>query len=400
VARHPRRLLALSNGQAEDELGARLAPRVAAALGASLAALPLVGEGGAYEAVGAEVLGPRRRLPSEGQTLHHPLLLWRDLRSGLLRVTASQALAAAGARGDAVIVVGDVYAQLVATLVRAPRVVYQPLVSIRQAEGGGSVPLHRTFMERIRAPERTLMRRAALRVYTRDEATAAWLRARGVAHACFLGNPMMDDLGGRSLTTRAARPVVALLPGRRAYAVASLSRMLLAIERVPESLALVAWVGDVPPVAAGWSADGPGAPPVVERWRRGAGEVWWVRGAFADVLASADAVLGTSGTAQEQAAGLGLPVVSFPLPPWYTSEFLANQGRLLGGALRIVPGEPEALAAALREALADGPHARAARRDGPARMGPPGGAERIAADAAHTLATRLGGRLGPLRRGA
>jgi uncharacterized protein (TIGR03492 family) len=390
VASSSGRLLVVSNGRAEDELGVRLAPRLAEVLGASLVALPLVGRGDAYEAIGAEIIGPRRRLPSDGWTLYHPVLTWRDLRAGLLRVTASQALAAARARPDAVLVVGDVYAQLVATLVRAPRVVYQPLVSIRQAEGGGSVPLNRTFMERIRAPERMLMRRAALRVYTRDEATATWLRARGVAHACFLGNPMMDDLVGSSLDTPPAMPVVALLPGRRAYAAASLGHMLAALEHLPGRLALVAWVGDVPPVASGWVALGPGAPRVVERWRRAASEVWWVRGAFADVLASADAVLGTSGTAQEQAAGLGLPVVSFPLPPWYTSEFLANQGRLLGGALRIVPRDPEALAVALREALEDGPHARAARSDGPARMGPPGGAERIASDAAATLATRLG----------
>jgi uncharacterized protein (TIGR03492 family) len=385
----PPRLLVLANGQAEDELAVRIAPPLAAALGATLAALPLVGEGRAFEAAGADVLGPRKRLPADGWTFQHPRLAYRDLRAGLLRVTVDQIRALRGARADALLVVGDIYAQLVASLVPIPLVVYQPLVSIRLADGNAPVPLGRTFMERIRAPERRLMRRA-LRVYARDEATASWLRARGVGHALFLGNPMMDGLSGRALATPAGLPVVALLPGRRGYAGASLERMLRALEELDGIVALVTSLGDLPEPPEGWTPLGPSRAPVAARWRRGDRQVWFVRDAFADVLASARAVLGTSGTAQEQAVGLGLPVVSFPLPPWYTRAFLEGQGRLLGAALRIVPDDPALVAQALREALADGAHAQAARIEGPARMGPPGAAGRIAADAAAVLSARAG----------
>jgi uncharacterized protein (TIGR03492 family) len=381
-------LLVVSNGHGEDAIGAALARELLALGVGRVVALPLVGEGRAYEALGLEVRGPRRRLPSDGLTLHHPSLAWRDLRAGLLGVTARQVLALRRSRVEAVLVVGDVYAQAMAALVRAPRVVVQPLVSVRLAEGGAAVALHRTFMERIRAPERALMRRATARVYTRDDVTAAWLRSRGVEHAVFLGNPMMDGLAGTALPTEPGVPVVALLPGTRAYAAESVRVMLDAVARLAPLHALVAWAHDAPPVRAPWSpvtATGPG---VVAAWRSGATTVWWVQGRFADVLASARAVLGTSGTAQEQAAGLGLPVVSFAVPPAYSEAFLANQRRLLGEALRIVPNDAEAVADALREALVDGAHRAAARRAGPERMGPAGGTGRIAADALATFASR------------
>ncbi|CAN5827393.1 lipid-A-disaccharide synthase-related protein [soil metagenome] len=381
------RLLVVSNGHGEDAIGARLARELLERGGAaSIAALPLVGEGTPYEAVGAEVLGPRRRLPSDGLTLHHPLLAWHDLRAGLVGTTLAHATALRRARPDAVMVVGDVFAQGMASLVPARRVVVQPLVSVRLADGGASVALNRTFMERIRAPERALMRRAAERVYARDDVTAAWLRSRGVAHAVFLGNPMMDGLDGSRLPVPAHARVVALLPGSRSYAHASVRRMLDGVARLGPLHALVAWANGPVPAAHGWSVapgDGDG---VLEVWSRGGAIVWWVRGRFADVLATADAVIGTSGTAQEQAAGRGLPVVSFPVVPAYSEAFLANQRRLLGDALRVVPNDVEAIAAATAEALTDGHHRAVARREGPARMGPAGGTARIAADVAATFA--------------
>src|SRR5690606_20487644 len=141
---------------------------------------------------GLTLAGPRRRLPSDGFTLHDPQLLWRDLRAGLVGLTLRQAAHLRRTEADAVLVVGDVYAQLHAGLVRAPRRVLQPLVSVHHLSGGGTAPL-RYFMERFRRPELFLLRRAD-RVYTRDAATADYLRGRRVHGATYLGNPMMDGL--------------------------------------------------------------------------------------------------------------------------------------------------------------------------------------------------------------
>ena len=378
----------VANGHGEDAIAAALLTAVRDRLPAwNFLAFPIVGVGSAYEPSGVPILGPRRRLPADGLTMHHPSLLWADVRAGLLGMTWRQVRALRGGRADAVLVVGDVYAQAMATLLRgARRFVVQPLVSVRLAEGGGHVPWNRAFMERIRAPERALLRRAEA-VYPRDEATAAWLRARGVRAARFLGNPMMDGLSGRALAGSRYGATLALLPGSRAYAGRALQAMADAVAALADGgepcVAWVAWArGDPPPPPAGWTSAAVGAH---VGWRRHDARVGFVTGRFADVLASADAVLGTSGTAQEQAAGLGLPVVAFPVEPMYGRPFLANQRRLLGGALQVVDPEPAAVRAALVRALRDPEVRAAARRDGPARLGPPGGTAAIAADVAMRL---------------
>jgi len=385
----------VSNGHAEDALGAALWSRVAARLPDWRAtALPLVGDGRAYAAASAarvELAGPRRRLPAGGLTLHHPVLLWRDLRAGILGHTAAQLRALRAAEADAVLVVGDVFAQAMAAVLGAPRrFVLQPLVSVRMAEGGGRVAWHRAFMERIRAPERFLLRRAEV-VYTRDEPTAAWLRSRGV-RATFLGNPIMDGLEGRRLDPWPDLPTLALLPGSRGYAAEAVGVMLEALATLAdggrELAAAVAWTQGAPPSPpAAWRAER-GASGVAPTWRRAGVRVAWVSGRFGDVLATADAVLGATGTAQEQAVGLGLPVVSFPLWPAPGEAFLANQARLLGPALEVAPRAPAAIAAAVARALDDPARRATARRDGPARLGGPGGTDAIAADLLARLAAR------------
>lgn len=381
------RLLLVSNGHGEDTIGARLAVRIAELLpDLEVVAFPVVGTGERYRAAGVRVDGPRRHLPAEGLTLHHPSLLWRDLRAGVVGLTVRQVAWLAHVRCDAVLVVGDAFAQLLASLVPAPRRVLQPLVSVHHGVGAPRPVLARTFMERIRAPERFLMRRAD-RVYARDAATAEYLRGSGVPRATYVGNPMMDGLEAAPLPRPAGASVVALLPGSRAYARDGVSTMLAAMARLGADgggavRGLVAWaLPDLPPLPSGWQPSDPAPVPGASAvWRSGASEVAWVVGRFAEVLATADAVLGTAGTANEQAAGLGLPVVSFAVPPAYGEAFLANQARLLGGALRVVAAEPETIARALREALRDGEHRDAARHVGPARMGGPGGTEAIAED--------------------
>jgi uncharacterized protein (TIGR03492 family) len=313
-------------------------------------------------------------------------------------LTARQVGFLARQRPAAVLVVGDAYAQALAALVRAPRAVLQPLVSVLQEHPLAASRLNRYFMESIRAPERFLLARAA-RVYTRDEPTASALRSRGVARAVYLGNPIMDGLAAEPLLGRAVPErgvVLALLPGSRAYATSSVTLMVEAVDHLVGLLdpgtsvtALVAWTRpDVPHPGPGWTvvsrphADDRQAASTgtAALWVKGAATVRWERGAFASVLASADVVVGTAGTANEQAAGLGLPVVTFVVPPSYGAAFLENQARLLGGALRVVGASASVVAAAIEEALGDGPHRRAAAQVGPARLGGPGGTDRVADD--------------------
>lgn len=379
-------LLVVCNGKGEDYIAARVLERLRAhAPGLRVEAFPLVGVGEQLEAAGVQVVGPRRDLPSGGFTMHSPGLLWRDLRAGLADLTLAQARFLRRRRPRGVFVVGDVYAQAHAALVPAPRRVLQTLVSVHH--GGGEGPGLRWFMEGFRAPELALLRRAD-RVYARDPATAEWLARSGVPAAC-LGNPMMDGLEAEPLVPPGSSdlPVVALLPGSRGQAGASLDLMRRALEVARPTVGLVAWAGRMTPGRPeGWVPDDSAPAGVTAAWRRGERRLWLTTGRFPAVLASADAVVGTAGTANEQAVGLGLPVVAFPVPPFYGEAYMRNQKRLLEGGLLTCEAAPERVAAMLELALTDATLRERARRAGAERMGAPGASDALARDLAAWLA--------------
>ncbi len=389
MSREPRTLLLIANGHGEDVVAARVVGELSRrAPWVRVHALAVVGEGRAMARAGAAVDGPHRLLPSGGLTFHAWEHFVADVRAGVLALTLRQAAWLLRARPDAVFAVGDFYAHLLASLVRAPRRVLQTLVSVYTAPPPDAARLAgRYFMESFRGPELALMR-AADRVYARDAATAAHLLGRGVSGAAYVGNPMMDGLEAAPLVPYElrGRPTVALLPGTRAWAARSVAPMIAALERLPGALGLVAWtLGQTPAPPPGWESDLAPVPGVAVAWRRGPNRLWWVVERFAAVLASADVALGTSGTANEQAVGLGLPTVAFPFPPHLSGAFVANQARLLGAGLTVGEADPRALAAHVARLWRD-PAARertaAAARE---RMGSSGGSAALAGELADWL---------------
>lgn len=386
-----KKLLFISNGHGEDWIAARIALALTRHLPlVRIEAFPLVGVGEHFIAAGIPVTGPRQALPSGGFTMHALDLLAKDMRAGLLQLTVRQAAWLRAARPDAVFTVGDFYAQLHSSLVRAPRSVLQPLISAHHFVGrSGGRKLLRYFMEDFRGAERRLLK-AAQRVYARDSRTAVWLRKHGVENAVYLGNPMMDGLDAPPLFAAGegplgAAPVVALLPGSRAHAPVSSSIMAGALATLTSAHGLVAWTQRIPPPAfPGWQRHPGGGPDVlaVDETADGRHVLWWVHKRFASVLRTAAAAVATAGTATEQAVGLGLPTVTFPVPPLFTGPYLENQARLLGDGLLLSPPQKEAVARQLESALADPLRREAARQAGHERMGGPGGSNAIAADLA------------------
>lgn len=376
------RITLLSNGHGEDVVGALLAealrvcdPTVA------LQAFPTVGAGRAYERLEVPILGPRLTLPSGGLMLHTAGAFRADLRAGFLPMTAAQLRELRALETDILIVIGDLYALLLSSLVRTRRRFYvQTLVSVQMSRSQeGRRSLNRYFMERFSLPERYLMRRLVRHSYLRDAPTAAFLAGFGLP-ASALGNPMLDSLESASaLELPLTPPVVALLPGTRSYREAALAVMVRALKRWPEATGLVAWSGEVLPVGWSWQPVAAGV------WRAG-DKLYLASDRFAEVLGAAQLVLGTAGTANEQAAALGKPVVAFPVPPLYTGAFLANQRRLLGDALTLCEAEPDRVADALRALWVHPEQYARASEAGKARMGERGGARAIA----HDILSRAG----------
>lgn len=371
------RVLLISNGHGEDVVGDRLARALQERRGdLRIRAMPTVGLGLAYRGGPAVRIGPLASLPADGTTLRSWAAAAGDLRAGLIGVTLAQARDLRAAHADVVVAVGDAWSEFLGLLPRSRvRVAVQTLVSARMA--AAPAPGLAAFRQRFTAAERLLLRRAYRRVYVRDEASARWLHERGVPAAVALGNPMMDGLDAEPLGSTGAGPRIAALPGSRASAAACLSVMMRALRRLPAGEVAVAWSREEDPPPDGWTECA--SPFAARAWRHGDVRLHLVRDRFPAVLAWADLALGTTGTAQEQAAGRGLPVVSFPCGA-ATDSFLANQRHLLGDALEVVAAEPAVVADALVRLMGDPAERRRRGEIGRDRMGSTGGSARIAAD--------------------
>ncbi|HEU4740578.1 MAG TPA: lipid-A-disaccharide synthase-related protein [Meiothermus sp.] len=394
-----RRLIIISNGHGEDAIGAAIA-RELRSLGLEPLPLPLVGKGNVYQRAGFPVLGPRQEMPSGGFVRFNLNALMADLRSGWLAMTQEQVRALrAASQKAATLVVGDLYGLFLGSRYGArPLFQVQPLVSVRYQGAKGLEAIEHLPAQRFLIPERLLMRRAE-RVYPRDLESTAWLQARGIRQAVYLGNPMLDAAEGEA-PLELPEPYLLLLPGSRADAYFSLPIMLEAARGL-RSLPLtpvVAWsglaLGNLQ--APGWRLEMLSTGQSLEPTGQEVGvthtlthpdgtRVFLTQGAFKSALLGSKLAFSTSGSAAEQAAGYGVPLIGFPtLGPQYTPSFARAQGRLLGKALTLTSPRAADVAQAARVLLSHPEAYRAAQEEGKRVMGAPGAARRIAEDiAAH-----------------
>ena len=397
-------LLFISNGHGEDLNGSlicaavqSLAPQLA------LAALPIVGGGGAYRRKGLPLLLQGRDLPSGGM-VYQGWNLWKDLASGWLSQTLAQLRAARslGRRYRLVLSVGDHVPLLFAWLTGRPTVVF--LVSTSSYYEG------RLRLSRL---TRWLCNRSAVRlVLCRDAFTARDLQAQGLAKARFLGYPIMDALetpaeNASAETSSELSPAlsaipIALLPGsRQPEAQANLVLLLQVCERLAQLEPDRPWLFEaavVPGTAgpqleqqlahSGWTI----TPDAItgdaitgDALVKGSLRVSLRSDAFAAILRRSRLVLGMAGTAVEQAVGLGKPVVQLVgRGPQFSYAFAEAQMRLLGEAVFTVGNsaagtrEIQGAAALILQLLADPDLPQLCHQCGLERVGPAGGSTAIA----------------------
>lgn len=382
-----RDVLIISGGNAEDLIGASLAKL----LGGEVLALPLVGDGQRYEGIAKAILGPRKPMPSGGFPFGSPANLIADLKAGFIgdSLEGWRTARKTGAEVGAVAVVGDSYSLFVGVLAHwaggAPLFHLQPQIS-RYYWGERSTlkrlkQLNQFGAEDYLAYER-LMHRYVQAVYVRDKLSEARALELGMSKARFVGSMAMDTLGGpeRDLNpVLDGRPVLVLLPGTRGDVSFSLPIMLGAASSLPETQPFVAWAGDFAdvPRPEGWGLEVQDADTAVLSKEQI--KVWLLRRAFSAILHVGRVAVGTAGTANEQAAGMGVPVVGFPTRgPQYLLPNALRQTRLLGRALKLVEAHPKVIAEAVRARIPDGPLRDEARHDGFERNGPRGALLEIA----------------------
>jgi uncharacterized protein (TIGR03492 family) len=382
-----RRVLFVANGHGETAIAARIAVEVARLAGepAGLDLLALVGTGAG--AAPLALVGPRRAMPSGGLVaMGNVRAFWRDLRAGFIELLAAQLLflVKARARYDVVVAVGDAYALALALLTRTPTVFVGTAKSVHVAPYG---PF-----------ERVLLRRA-LRAFVRDEGTAAMLRGLHV-EAEAPGNVIVDLVDGDEAGGLGGQ-WIGVLPGSRETAYADgvrLARVVRALGRLrpgPGALLSVAPALDAARferelVADGWErCEAPFPAGGAFAVRVGPARLVGWTGTLGTLLRASVLVLGQAGTANEQAAAFGIPVVALGESRQHSMRggrstrspqdwYRMRQRRLLGSALLLVPAAPGLAAPAVADLLDDPERLAQMGAAGRERMGPPGGAAAVA----------------------
>jgi uncharacterized protein (TIGR03492 family) len=228
----------------------------------------------------------------------------------------------------------------------------------------------------------------------RDDATAAALRRRGIE--ADVANAIVDLFAtpqspAVELAVSGFSPCLAIFPGSRESAYEDAQFLL----RILAALALRrSTIGAVLSIAPGldaecfaegargqgWHVEGStrhSIPFVLLRDGRELVRAW--RGPLGPPLKHAVLVLGQAGTANEAAAAAGVPVVAFARERDRKSRWYRERQRgLLDGALAVVNGGFDTAVAEVAEILDDAQRRRRMGAIGRARMGPPGGARRIA----------------------
>ena len=387
-------LLVISNGHGEDAVACSTiaALQSSAQHPLSIACWPMVGNGAAYRRLGLTTVGPANLLPSEGfATLDWGLML-RDLAAGWITTHWRQACAARAKHGRyrLMLCVGDVVPIAAACLARTP------FLFIGCAKSAYYGPIGAYSLLEI-----SLLRRYCLNAFPRDEATATQLEIKGVPTR-YLGNPMMDGLegGGDFLDPSDEAIVIAMLPGTRSDALENIVALLAASAACARRLPQPDLLSFVFPVAPDTNLD-----ELPERLLAADGGRAWTcemrqsnsnrgvifrfagpdgasavvaRDCFADTLRRSVVAVGMAGTANEQAIGLGVPLVAVPARGSQGEKYARMKERYFGCAAVSAPLEPQAIARQVERLLADSDRRRSMAAAGRLRMGKPGASAAIA----------------------
>lgn len=362
-----------SNGYGEDAIGAMLAERLQERFPrAEVSAFALVGSGKEYRDRGVAVFSPPSEMPSAGVVKYSVKALWKDFQSGLGGDIKRQLAAwrEVGGRYRTPLCVGDVYLFI--------HTLWGQGVSPALVATAKSVQLSGHLML-----ERSLLRKRARMVWTRDEETAREL-ARSAVPVAFCGNPIMDlalegDIDDDPWVG-VAHPHVMLLPGSRPRAYDDIVLLMDAVRllagHIPCGFVMVL----APTVDKERMLSSIGHVRVADDlvWV-GAAQVKLYEGPLAAAAYGADLLIGLGGTANQVTAGLGVPVVSI------LEKGKLVQKKLLRDAEILVPATPEALAETSETLLADPVRMNAMAEAGISMLGGPGAIEAVVRYAATEL---------------
>ncbi|MFN6567857.1 lipid-A-disaccharide synthase-related protein [Dendronalium sp. ChiSLP03b] len=433
-------LLVLSNGHGEDIIAVRILQELQQQLNPpDIFALPLVGEGRAYQQLHIPCIGSVRTMPSGGFIYMDGRELIRDVRGGLLQLTFSQIKAIRRwvssqkrlGNKKAILAVGDIVPLLFANLsganyafVGTAKSEYYVRNEVGLLPRKSKAARWENFSGSIYHPwERWLMScRRCRAVFPRDSLTTEILKQWSIP-AFDLGNPMMDGLkptvspqqfySADVQQQELARPlVITLLPGSRApeaytnwkvimLAVSALMASFQERDAIFHTSGSLVFLGAIAPgldcnilsqtvQSQGWQLHSESPillpDPNTLIFKQKNAYLLLTQQAYNECLHWGDVAIAMAGTATEQFVGLGKPAIAIPGDgPQYNPAFAEAQSRLLGPSLILVE-QPIEVANVMRSLFKEPDSLQIIAENGMRRMGKPGAARRIA----ECLLERLG----------
>jgi uncharacterized protein (TIGR03492 family) len=391
------KLLVLSNGHGEDQIAVRIIKQLEIITNIKLVALPIVGQGYAYQNSNIAIAGRVQQMPSGGFIYKGGSPLWQDVRGGLIQLTIEQIKLVRqwGKGGGAVLAVGDIVPLLYAWLSQADYAFVGTAKSeyyLRDETGwlDKTSRLERKIGSVYLPWERWLMSRKACKgVFPRDSLTTKILQQQAIP-AYDLGNPMMDEIEFQSPPQASAELNILLLAGSRMpEAFRNWQQILTAVAQTINSLTQkpLKFLGAIAPtldlepliaaaVSQGWqitTAESGNCMLTQEN-----ATLILSPSSYAQFLHQADIAIAMAGTATEEFVGLGKPAIIMPgTGPQFTYAFAEAQSRLLGCSIIMVENG-DRVSQAIAKVINNPQQLQQIALNGKRRMGEAGAAQRIA----------------------
>ncbi len=376
------KFLFISNGYGEDNVSAHIA-RVFPQYfpGCTVNGFPTVGGGKFYTDSGIELAGRGPNFPSEG-FVRSFRDLFNDILNGFFHKTLKlgMSLRKASSHSDYLVLTGDPYLLLLNGIYTKKPKANRIFVGVQQSEWYGS---KKAFKQHYSTVERQWLKRFAGLVFVRDQKTARYLASKGLENVKCTGNPMMDCFSlSEGPRFPVKRTLVGILPGSKKEAYGNLQVAFHIVRKLAEKDLLLLFAVALSPnldrekVVHGFHLrQVPKTEEILIRdalqyeLPRSTAEIVISQTSFGDIINESRAVIGLSGTGNEQAAGLGKPVFAFwGKGPQMTEKFLVAQKRLLGLSLQIGPPDPERIAWSILDTLKDGFLLKKIEENGKIRM--------------------------------
>ena len=376
-------ILLISNGHGEDIIAANLLKELFKINNEiKVKVLPIVGVGKAYESLPVDIIGPLKSLPSGGFMRNSLSNFLGDIKAGLLGITIEQIKAISKVKDevDLVIPVGDVFILILAGLFTNKKIVFIPTAKSEYISGHYWI-------------EKFLMKKMVEIVLPRDKKTAQVLQESGV-NARFVGNAMMDcfEINDLDFCIKDDSKVVGILPGSREEAYVNIKFILRIINKLEQlefqkmdflvAMASNLSIDRLKKVIYGtdWNIVESSSTEknlgiylkLISPCEKSVIRIIYHH--FGDVLNKSDIFIGLAGTANEQAVGMGKPLISFPGEgSQFTEKFALAQRSLLGKSVSLIERDPQKIASKVKFVLNNKEVYNTMSRIGKKRMGKTGG---------------------------